>query len=681
MKKLDLHIHTKKTISDVNSFEFSMNRLKHYVCEMKLDAIAITNHNTFDLEQYLEIKKELNGQCEVFPGVEINVGNIGFGHLIIISEIDYVEEFAEFCKEVEERIRHKDDKLSSDDVKIIFEDLNKFLLIPHYDKDPNIEKDILVQLKDYILCGEVCSVKKFMYCQKNSTSLVPVLFSDYRPTDRDEIFPLRQTYFDVEELTISAIKKALLSKKHVSLTEEEGNALFSVLPELMVSTGLNVVIGERSSGKTYTLNEINKYQENIKYIKQFELIEPDPEAAAKEFAKKIKTKRSGIADDFLKEFANAVEDVRDISLENDEQQIEDYLSSLIKYAKEQDRVDNFAKCKLFSETKYTKRKLDNIDDLIGSIEKLISAREYREIIDKHVSIESLKALHKELVEKAIQEKQKALKEEWVNSLVKKVKSALKIRSSSNEVADLDLYEIQMNRKKIDIFSSLVEEIKKDSIIKEYEKGGFKVRIRKTKFNGAGELKNLSGKNNVHFSEIYEEYVSSPYKYLQGLISMTSIPESDYHKYFVNIEYEILNKYGAQISGGERAEFKLLNEIDDANRYDILLIDEPESSFDNLFLKDKVNALIKDISSNMPVILVTHNNTVGASIKPDYIIYTKRVIKNEEAIYERYCGLPSSKELMSYDGKKIRNFDVMLDCLEAGKTTYEERRRDYEVLDD
>ena len=37
--------------------------------------------------------------------------------------------------------------------------------------------------------------------------------------------------------------------------------------------------------------------------------------------------------------------------------------------------------------------------------------------------------------------------------------------------------------------------------------------------------------------------------------------------------------------------------------------------------------------------------------------------------------------MSYDGKKIRNFDVMLDCLEAGKTTYEERRRDYEVLDD
>ena len=681
MKKLDLHIHTKKTISDVNSFEFSLNKLKQYVNEMKIDAIAITNHNIFDLTQYIEIKKELDGLCDVFPGIEINVGNIGFGHLIIISERNSEEEFSEICLEVEERIKNKEDKISSDEIKVIFGDLGKYLVIPHYDKAPSIEKDVLIQLKDYILCGEVCSVKKFMYCQKNEASLVPVLFSDYRPSNNDGIMPLRQTYFDIEEISISSVKKALLSKKHVALTEEEGNSLFNVLPELRVSTGLNVVIGERSSGKTYTLNEINKYQDNIKYIRQFELIEPDPEAAAKEFADRIKTKRSGIADEYLREFAMVVEDVRDISLETDERQIEDYLSSLIKYAKEQDRVDSFAKCKLFSETKYSKRKMDNIDELIKSVDKLISAREYRDIIDKHITIESLKSLHQELVRKAIQEKQKALEEEWVNSLVKKVQSALRIRSSSNEISDIDLYDIQMNRKKIEVFCSLTEEIKKDSVIKEYEKGGFKVRVRKTKFNGAGELKKLSGKSNVHFSDIYDDYCCSPYKYLQGLIFMGGISEIDYYKYFVNIEYEILNKYGAQISGGERAEFKLLNEIDDANTYDVLLIDEPESSFDNLFLKEKVNALIKDISMNMPVILVTHNNTVGASIKPDYVIYTKRVIKDENAIYERYCGLPSSKVLCSYDGKEIRNFDVMLDCLEAGKATYEERRRDYEVLDD
>ncbi len=113
---------------------------------------------------------------------------------------------------------------------------------------------------------------------------------------------------------------------------------------------------------------------------------------------------------------------------------------------------------------------------------------------------------------------------------------------------------------------------------------------------------------------------------------------------------------------------------------MLLIDEPESSFDNLFLRDRVNQIIRSLSENMPVILVTHNNTVGASIRPDYLVYTKRII-GDGVIYERYYGLPSSKELISYTGTSIKNFQVVLDCLEAGETTYNERKRDYDLLKD
>ena len=51
MKKMDLHIHTVKTQSDYD-FAFSVNALKKYVEEQKIDAIAVTNHNLFDLEQY-----------------------------------------------------------------------------------------------------------------------------------------------------------------------------------------------------------------------------------------------------------------------------------------------------------------------------------------------------------------------------------------------------------------------------------------------------------------------------------------------------------------------------------------------------------------------------------------------------------------------------------------------------
>lgn len=68
MKKIDLHIHTVSTPSDKH-FSFCMERLMWYVSEGNLDAIAITNHNMFDLKQFQEIKSQL--EIKIFPGIEI----------------------------------------------------------------------------------------------------------------------------------------------------------------------------------------------------------------------------------------------------------------------------------------------------------------------------------------------------------------------------------------------------------------------------------------------------------------------------------------------------------------------------------------------------------------------------------------------------------------------------------
>ena len=96
-----------------------------------------------------------------------------------------------------------------------------------------------------------------------------------------------------------------------------------------------------------------------------------------------------------------------------------------------------------------------------------------------------------------------------------------------------------------------------------------------------------------------------------------------------------------------------------------LIDEPESSFDNIFLKSEVNQIIKDISKNMPVVVVTHNNTVGASIKPDYLIYTCKELEGGNFVYRTYSGYPTDKELLSLDGRKKLNFEITLNSLEQG----------------
>ena len=69
---------------------------------------------------------------------------------------------------------------------------------------------------------------------------------------------------------------------------------------------MSVIIGERSSGKTHTLNQIYKYFDNIKYIKQFELLETDPEKAAKDFTDKIAIKQSGITKDYFESFIRVI---------------------------------------------------------------------------------------------------------------------------------------------------------------------------------------------------------------------------------------------------------------------------------------------------------------------------------------------------------------------------------------
>lgn len=679
MRKLDLHIHTRQTLSD-RSFSFSVGKLKEYVKSLNIDGIAITNHNLFDLEQYKEIRNELSDLCTVLPGIEINIGKSNFGHLICITEPDDIEDFATRCQAVGDKIKEPTDFITLEELHQAFTDFGKYLWIPHYDKKPVVDSDIISAMDDCILCGEVGSIKKFIYRQKDESSLIPLYFSDIRPTEDLREFPSRQTFFDINEITISAIKKTLIDRKHVSLTEEEGNSLFYVLPDLPISTGLTVVIGERSSGKTFTLDQICGSYDNIKYIKQFSLIETKPEQAAKEFTDQIAAKRSSFAEEYFAPFKEAVEVVKDISLDNDENLLEQYISSLIRFAKESDRADMFAKCVLYSESKFPTRSFESIEKLIKSVENLLDAREYRDLIENRVHRDALIALLEDLICRYRQEKRRFLEETWVNDLVGEIKRSLSTRTSATVVPDFDFYKCQMNRSKVKKFNDLVSSIKKESVISQKTVGGFLIQTEKRPYNSAGELKNFSGRKSVSFSKYMDEYADDPYRYLLGLKDMDEIPETDYYKYFVNVDYKILNQYGFPVSGGERAEFRLLQEIDDASRYDMLLIDEPESSFDNIFLRDRVNQIIRELSRNMPVMLVTHNNTVGASIRPDYLIYTKRVI-GEDVTYERYFGLPSSKELVSSSGNTIKNFQVVLNCLEAGESTYNERKRDYDLLKD
>ncbi|HOI75031.1 MAG TPA: PHP domain-containing protein [Syntrophales bacterium] len=673
MKKIDLHVHTISTVSD-NHFTFCKDTLKRYVTDANLDAIAITNHNIFDAQQFRDLKELL--QIVVFPGIEINLDE---GHIILISDGSNIEDFESRSNEVFRRVS-RTGSITVRDLKDIYGNLQNYLIIPHYDKSPSIRVQTLEELLPYLAAGEVDSAKKFIRAIKDETKLTPVLFSDVRVSDKLNELPTRQTFLDCGELTLSAIRACLGDKRKVSLSKDEGNFIFQIFDDgQKISTGLNVLLGERSTGKTYTLNKINNVSERAKYIKQFSLVQLDEEAYEREFNKDIQKKRSGVIDDYLSAFKAVLDDVMKVDLESNKRDVENYISTLCKSAEEADRRDAYSKVALFDETAFPDKDDKILRQLIESVRHVIENLEYKEIIERYVDIQSLKKLACELIELLWSKALENRKKRFINGLIKDIKGNLKMRSSAIQVDDVDLYQVTMEARKVARFSDIVNHLQRESVIFEESVQGFRVVASKGPFQRAGELRNTSVVKTA-FKEAMKEY-GNPYRYLKALMSDPSLPKSELYKLFTKIEYNIINRDGFEVSGGERSEFRLLQEIQDAQSYDILLIDEPESSFDNMFLKSDVNQIIREISKSMPVVVVTHNNTVGASVGADYLLYAIKTIENGVVTYRIYSGHPMDKVLKSVDGQFIKTHEIMMNSLEAGRDAYQSRRHRYEAIED
>ena len=435
--------------------------------------------------------------------------------------------------------------------------------------------------------------------------------------------------------------------------------------------------GARSSGKTHTLDEISETVENAKYIRQFSLVQQSEEESERDFTSEVERRRSIFVDDYLAGFKRVLDDVINVDQDLREREVEQYLDTLLKSAEETDRQDAFSKAFLFDEVKFPLGNTKTLSSLIESVKQVIENIEFRGIIEKHVELESLKHLIVELIDLLRERTLQNQKTRYVNALIDDVKRSLRLRTSATQIEDIDFYGYCLDQKRVERFNEIVNNLKQDAVIFEESLQGFKIEARKAPFSGAGEIKAVSGTRTA-FSEAFREY-TNPYKYLRQLLENETLARAQLYKLFVKIGYRILNEDGFKVSGGERSEFRLLQEISDAQNHDILLIDEPESSFDNLFLKSDVNQILKSIAESMPVVVVTHNSTVGASVGADYLLHTKKELENGDVVYRVYSGYPSDKELSSVDGKKIRTHEIMLDSLEAGTTAYESRRKGYEAI--
>lgn len=688
MKKIDLHIHTQSGVGETE-YELSMEVLSKYIENEKLDAIAITNHNLFDIVEYEKITEHLD--IKVFPGVEIDLEK---GHILIICEPDKKEELSQHCSILSEYIVDQNSSLSIEEFLDIFPEgfLSDSLLIPHYKKDPIIRPDVLEKLNEVsrINVGEVKNPKSFINMIKDDNeTFTPLLFSDYRASDtyqgNNDSYRVRQTYMSIDDISINSMKICFIEKgnKQVALSKKEGNNLFELNNGLTVSTGLNVIIGKRSSGKTYFLNSIYNNSDNdlIKYIKQFELIEKDEKKQKEVFNKSITQSNSRQRQNYLKEFSDVVDkalDINDLSIIHS---IDEYLNSLKDYAVNSEIEDVYSKTNLFRESNFLINILESLEQLIKAVLLLIENNEYKNIIESHLDLNDLKNLLIQLIDKYRKLEEENVKIEQVNNIIESVKSELQLETTAPSIKELNFDLIAERNLFINKFNALVNMLKKEQEVHNIDVGNYRnVAIRK-KYNRVSEINDVIP-GQYKLSDLFNRYYESdPYKYLKSIDESARITQTDIYKAFVNIEISILNSNGYPVSGGQMAEYNFLQKIDGALEHDVLLIDEPESSFDNVFLNQAINRKIKAIAQHIPVFISTHNSTVGMSIQPDYLLYTKDVLVNGKSKFHVFAGTPKSDYLISKDDEKHRTLDALITCLEAGNDPYEKRREVYDLLKD
>lgn len=540
-----------------------------------------------------------------------------------------------------------------------------------------MQQQIIKKFGKNITCGEVDSIKKFCTLKKQEDDLVPILSSDVRIKKDLDIFPTRHTFLDIDDTTLKSIKYGLMDKTRVYITESKNENEFIFTQDgLVASTKLNVIIGKRSSGKTHTLDDIKNTFDNsdIKYIKQFEITEKSGSEKFEEITKKGYEK---ITNEYINPISDIIPIILEIDLNADNSELEIYHSALINRAISCERNDIFSKTSLFNEITFDVKTNKELEGLINAIKIILDNETYREIIEANIKKKALQRLLAKLIIIYRNEQLDIKLKKEVDKLIKSIQKKLEIKSSVDSIPQIDLYSIIKNRLIVNRFNEDLKKIKEKSDIFQGDYQRFKIIATKSPYKYVSEMKNGANITTGSFKETFDKYYrKDSFKYIKQL-KEEGVDLDKLGKTLVQIKYRIINEKGAEISGGEKAEFNLLKELDDAKNYDILLLDEPESSFDNPYIKENINTLIKDISNKTTVFVVTHNNTLGISNKADKLIYT--MYNDKEQKYEVYVGNFTDTVLINKDGKKIKTYDAILSCMEAGVEAYEERSKIYEDL--
>ena len=264
--KIDLHCHTRRIkTGDGDGREVTPDLFREKVLEADVKIIAITNHNTFDYEQYCALKEKIADDCLLWPGVEIDIKDMASKwHLIVVVN----PEQASFFKEKVDLLFSGDNLETCthtlDEVCESFKECDA-IYISHFHKKPSISEADMEKLIS--LVGDTSRVfnetqdhrSMGVFANYDYNTLVGSDVKNWKEYEKCSFAELR---LPIENFT----QFCLLAKRDASVVDSLINKKTPITvlasPHESVKIGLklypdiNIIFGQKGTGKTEILTSI-----------------------------------------------------------------------------------------------------------------------------------------------------------------------------------------------------------------------------------------------------------------------------------------------------------------------------------------------------------------------------------------------------------------------------------------
>lgn len=710
--KIDIHTHTKKIKQgDSENRNVDVSKFTEIINKTDVKILAITNHNHFDNEQYVQFKNSVDGTCQIWPGVELDIlEEERKAHLIIIVNPKNSEAFERRVNEVIGSTSPDAFNISIDDVVSKFIEFDTIFIAHYHSKKPNLaDKDVeklvsLVSNSKRVLKEASNSISAGIYINHGHNSIhgSDVQNWDNYVSDSKNLPELRLPVESFEQFCLLLDKddvtiKTILDKK---TKESIQIAPFGIaeLINLEIYNDINILFGSKGTGKTEILDALSTYYNgkgfNTKVYKSNEnKLEVVFDLKGNQF--NIDIEELGIDD--CSEELSLIRNATEKSVTS--------LSAYHRYYSDEskNKIAKTIKVNQFTllDESSPKRSFDDVKSYLRQISEFknnISTNiKLKEIVGDEL-LEELDKIIDRILEKLNSESgtrftdYKAINffnkliQVFVNEIARKPGQAAKPTKTGFSEYASNRIAIEKAIKKIQENIAIVIPPHIEEVGDLGDKGKLFCQTNLIFQNGAiadSEYRHIQCKTKEPQKKVASQIASiSKHIYTNSLFEkideLNKIESGDTVASIKDLllfnRHFSLNGNAYSPSNGESSMVLLQNEL--KKDKEIYLIDEPEKSLGNDYISEVIVPLIKEkAKSGKRVIIATHDANIAVRTLPYNSIYR---LHNVNQSCFTFVGNPFTNNLKCINGAKP-DLDwklISMKTLEGGKAAFGERGKIY-----